>query len=272
MPRRAAALSACLAFPLMMIAPASFAAGGPGIITVPATSLGPGRMEVSYGLDYSVKNGVDAGDLRKLTRVLPLSVRFGVSRGVDVIVGWRGGLIARSADGAKYSDWGDPSVSTKITLTDSGRPVAAGLMFGFKIPSTRYLPHRLGSDAADVYIQAVAAQIFSGGEFRVNAGVAISGDPRFAGSQDDMLTGSAILMITPAGPFGVFVELAGFTGPKEDDDKLQCRGGTSFDAGFGTVTLYGNAQLAGNARDFGTAFEATGSWGIGASLTHTVSF
>jgi len=227
---------------------------------------------VAYGFDITVKNGVGPDGLQRLWRVLPVVVRVGVSSNVEVIGSWRGGLVARSTDGTKHSDWGDPSVFTKVTLTDTGSPIPIGVMFGFKIPSTRYLPHRLGSDATDLYFQLLASHTSGRAEIRVSGGAAIIGDPLHAGSQDDLLTGSAMVIVRPADTWGLFGELRGFTGPKEDDDKLQFRGGAGFDAGIGTMTLYGNARLAGSTIDFGTAFEATGSWGCGVSLSHLMTF
>jgi len=109
-------------------------------------------------------------------------------------------------------------------------------------------------------------------EGRLNVGAAIVGDARAAGSQDDMLAGSAMLVARPGPGWSVFAEICGFTGPKEDDDKLQFRGGAGADAGFVAVSLYGNARLAGTPVDFGTAFEATGSWGLGVSFSHNLRF
>jgi hypothetical protein len=270
-PNRSLLFAFSFAFSFTLVS-VSGAQEGPAGISVPAAGLGTGRMLAGYGVDLAVKEGVGQGELRRLWRVFPFAVRMGVSPNVDVIAAWRGGLVARSGDGEKHSDWGDPSVFAKITLTDSGSPLSAGAMFGFKVPSTRYLPHRLGSDAADLYFQAIAGRSFGGGEIRLNAGVAIIGDPRFAGSQDDMLTGSATFIVRPADGWEMFTGLYGFTGPREDDDKLQLRGGVGVGAGIGTVTVYGNARLAGSPVDFGTAFEGTGSWGIGASMTHHIAF
>lgn len=251
----------------------------PAILSADAFALGAGRVEVSYGAEYVVKDGrldavFEGGShtlpaLRYLTRVLPFSVRIGVSANVDVIVGWRGGLIARPDIGPSHSDWGDPSLTTKITLTDTGGPAAAGILFGVKLPSTRYLPAGLGSDAMDAYLLATVSRRFApGGELRANAGVGIVGDPRFAGSQDDIFTGSAMALWRPAERLALFAEVYGFTGPREDDDKLQLRGGGSFESPIGTVTLYGLTRLAGNPYDFGTAFAGSPEWGIGGSLTH----
>ncbi len=251
----------------------------PAILSADAFALGAGRVEISYGAEYAVKDDrldiiYEDGShslppLRYLTRVLPFSVRIGVSPNVDVIVGWRGGLIARPDIGASRSDWGDPSLTTKITLTDTGGPAAAGILFGVKLPSTRFLPAGLGSDAMDAYLLATVSRRFAPrGEVRANAGVGIIGDPRFAGSQDDILTGSALAHWRPADRVALFAEMWGFTGPREDDDKLQLRGGGSFESPIGTVTLYGLARLAGNAFDFGTAFAGSPEWGIGGSLTH----
>jgi len=242
----------------------------PAGVSAAADGPGKGRMTVTTGFDLSVKSGAAGAELRRLWRVLPAVVRLGVSRNVEVIGTWRGGLVARAADGEGHSDWGDPSLFTKISLTDSGAPVGAGVMFGFKIPSTRYLPHRLGTDATDLYFRLLVTGRSGPLEFRVNGGAAIIGDPLHTGSQDDLLTASSMIVIRAASRWTVFGELAGFTGPKEDDDKLQFRGGAAFGAGFGSVALYGNAQLAGTRADFGTAFEGTASWGFGLSVTHLI--
>ena len=261
---------------LLLAFTSSAAAQEPAILTADAFALGAGTVQLSYGAEYSVKDAGFVlpvyppmpGEVRELTRLFPLSIRIGVAANVDVIVGWRGRLIARTGGDATYTDWGDPSVFTKITLTDTGRPFAAGVLFGVKIPSARYLPARLGSDAMDAWFLAASAWRFVNGEIRLNAGAAIVGDPRFTGSQDDMITGSALALWRPLTGAAFFVELYGFTGPKEEDDKLQLRGGTSLDAPFGTFSLYALGRVAGSPYDFSTAFLGTPEWGIGASLSH----
>jgi len=118
----------------LIISSPSPAQEGPAVVSLPATALGPGRILLSYGADLSVKSAAAGEELGRLWRVLPISLRIGISRNVDVIGSWRGGLVARSADGGKHCDWGDPSFFTKITLTDTGGPTAAALAFGFKVP------------------------------------------------------------------------------------------------------------------------------------------
>ncbi len=270
MTHRTPTLSTVLAVVLLVTARPSPAQEWPAGTAVPAAAIGKGRLEVSAGFDLGVKNGVGPDEPARLWRVLPAGIRIGVARNVEIAGTWRGGLLARSGDGEQHSDWGDPGLFTKITFTDSGSTSSAGVMFGFKIPSTRHLPHKLGSDAADLYFRFLASRESGPAELRVNCGVAIVGDPRFAGSQDDLLTGSAMFILRPGDGWTWFGELCGFTGPKDDDDKVQFRGGAGFDAGFGKVGLYGNARVGGGPVDFGTAFDASGSWGVGISFSRVI--
>ncbi len=265
-------------FLALLVGPGEIRAQEPAILTVDAFALGAGSVQLSYGAEYSAKEedvtvnnsppAIPPTPSPFLTRLMPLSARIGVSHNVDLIFGWRGRLIGSVDNGQTYRDWGDPSVITKITLTDTGLVSAAGLLIGVKLPSARYLPARLGSDAMDAYFLATFSHRFGRGEFRANAGVGIIGDPRFTGSQDDIFTGSALVLARAVEQFAIYTELYGFTGPRENDDKLQLRGGASFDAPFATLSVYALGRIAGNRYDFSTAFLATPEWGIGASLTH----
>jgi len=270
--RRTPTLTTLLAVALLVTTLPSPAQEWPAGTAVPAAAIGKGRLEVSAGSDLGGKNGAAPDEPARLWRVLPAGFRIGVARNVEVAGTWRGGLLARSGDGMDHSDWGDPSLFTKITITDSGSASAAAVMFGFKIPSTRHLPHKLGSDAADLYFRFLASRESGPVEIRMNGGVAIIGDPRYAGSQDDLLTGSAMFIVRPADGWTGFVEMWGFTGPKDDDDKAEFRGGAGFDAGFGKVGMYASARVAGSPVDFGTAFEASGSWGVGFSFSRVFDF
>jgi hypothetical protein len=242
----------------------------PAVLTADAFPLGKGVVRLSFGFERSGKDDSHpAGELRSLTRILPASARFGLSDNVDVIAIWRGRLVAETGDGTGYEDWGDPSLFTKITLTDTGLPYAAGVLFGFKLPSSRFLPARLGSDAMDGYLLAAFTHRSGGFEARANAGLGVIGDPRNTGSQDDILTGSVLALWRPGGGVEIHAEAYGFTGPKEEDDKLQLRGGASVGLPFGTLTAYGFGRIAGSAYDFATAFTGSAAWGVGASLSHT---
>lgn len=276
----AAAIVAIVAAALAASAPLHPARGQePSVLTVDPRPIGRGAVELSWGAEYAEKPDTDyledaPGRFApvELTRILPFSVRAGISSNADVIVSWRGRLSASDATGRRMEDWGDPSIFTKITFTDSASPASAGALFGFKIPSSRYLPARLGSDAMDGWILATAGRRWERVELRINAGLGILGDPLHTGSQDDVLTGSAYASVEPPAAPALFAEVHGFTGPKEDDDKLQLRGGLSVGTPVGTVTAYGFCQAAGDESDFGTAFVATASWGFGASLTHRFRF
>lgn len=236
----------------------------PAIQTVDAPALGSGMLEIAVGADYAVKNrSVPGSDMNRLLRLFPFEARFGVAHNVDITVGWRGRLVARAENGTAFSDWGDPYLSTKVVLTDTGSPGPAVALFSeVKIPSSRYLPHRLGSDATDVFLKLLLSQ--TAGEFtvRVNAGLCIIGDPRAPGSQDDIYSGSIAVALPPAGGVTTFVEVYGFTGPRDDDDKLQVAGGFAGRIGPGEILLSGRHKISGTPYDFGTAFESSEAWGV----------
>ncbi|HLF13410.1 MAG TPA: hypothetical protein VI932_00790, partial [Bacteroidota bacterium] len=92
----------------------SAAAQEPAVLTADAFALGAGSVQLSYGVEYSAKDAASVSfddprtlppALRYLTRALPMSARIGVAANVDVIVGWRGRLIARTGGDATYTDW-----------------------------------------------------------------------------------------------------------------------------------------------------------------------
>lgn len=250
-------------------AQASFAQR-PVLQTFDAAALGAGTVRISAGADYARKSGSFPDDeMSRLLRLCALDLRVGVARNVDVTAGWRGRLIAESEDGTSYSDWGDPTLSTKVVLTDSGalRPALA-LLSEVKLPSTRHLPHRLGSDATDFYFRVLLSHHLDRFILHVNAGFGIIGDPRAPGSQDDIFTGSVAFMVRPAEAVHLFTELYGFTGARENDEKLQIAAGVSAGLGEGEITFSARRKVSGTAFDFSTGFDASELWGIALGYSH----
>lgn len=259
---------------LSLVLCARLEAQRPLVRTIDAAALGSGRAEIVAGAEYAWKGpSVTDPDADRLLRLFPVEARFGAAKNVDVVAGWRGRLIARTGGGTRYTDWGDPYLATKVVLTDSAaRAPAVALWWEVKIPSTRYLPARLGSDATDVFFRFLFTHASSSVTVRVNAVFGIIGNPRAPGSQDDIYGGSLMLQTNPAGWAWAFAELSGFTGPREDDDKLQAAAGFGIAAGEGEIGVSVRRRLSGSPVDYGTAFEMSEMWGIAAVYAHRLAF
>lgn len=286
-PRRAL-LGLAAAVALLPAATLPLPAQEPSLFTADPFPVGAGRVLVSAGVEHVVKDadpGVaggagDAGPvpprLRRLTRIPTFLARAGAAENVDVIAGWSGRLFAADAGGASHADWGDPFLAASIAVAGAGGPSVVAVLFGVKLPSTRYLPAGLGNDATDAFFLGSWGGRFDRFEARVAAGAAIVGDPRNTGSQDDLLAGSASGVWRASDGVSLLAELFGFTGPREGDDKLRLRAGVSVAPGGGppnpgwSVTLHGLGRIAGDRRDFATAFLGTADWGFGATVTVAV--
>lgn len=246
----------------------------PILFTEDARTLGVSHMEMGVGAEYFTKTQVSAPDVPKSEwRVGVLAAQIGVAQNVDFDLEWCGGLIARTQDGSRGSDWGDLTVATKINIVGEDTALSSlGIRSAVKLPNTSYLPYKLGSDQIDYYVHVLFSRYMMNGEMRMNLGLGIIGNPVAAGSQDDIyLLSTAVIFPTPA-TTRFFIELYGITGPIADNDKLLVRLGIFTEFLGLQWNAFGSVRVAGNNKDFGTAFEASEDWSGGIFLMKRFQF
>lgn len=254
---------------VLLVLPLCHALGQrPALLTEHAGTIGKGRLGAGVGFEFLTKHQSAESTLpRSLLRVFLVSIHHSVAENVNFDLDWRGGLLATLGNGERNFDWGDLTVSTKITFVPERNGIPSfGLRTAVKLPNTTYLPHRLGSDQMDYHAHLLISKSFPDVEMRLNIGFSILGDPQHAGSQDDVYSVSAAALVPVDESTRLFAEFVGLTGYRDDDDKLVSRFGALVDLGPLEWNLYGSLRIAGNNRDFGTAFEHSESWGIGIIL------
>jgi hypothetical protein len=198
-------------------------------------------------------------------RLLVSTLRVGVAENVDFGLEWRGGLVAELDGGGKAADWGDLQVNTKIHLLNEldDRP-AFSMLYAVKLPSTRYVPDKLGSNATDFYFRLLASRTADPVEFHANAGFAILGSPSVAGYQDDIFLGTMAVLYRWDETTRSFLELYGFSGHQKSNRKTVVRGGVTMTSSAGYEwSLFGSLRATGGHYDFGTAFESSENWSLG---------
>ncbi|MFQ5797063.1 MAG: hypothetical protein ACE5H0_00055 [Bacteroidota bacterium] len=236
----------------------------PVLVTEEPFTLGDGNQVIGLGFEYLRKSSSDEGiSLSRLWKVPVLQVEVGLGERVNFQLHWRGGLFARSSDGANASDFGDLFLATKILILREthGLP-ALGFKYAVKLPMTGD-EKGLGSDNTDFFGSLLFSRKIGIVASRLNLGIGILGHPRAQNAQDDIYTYGAALLLPIKQSVALFVETAGFFGPFEDDDKLVGRLGLQvrrFDLGW---AAFGGVKLSGTPRDFSTAFELSERWGIG---------
>ncbi len=246
----------------------------PAILTDNGRTLGAGVLELGLGSEYLVKSSApEAGAPVKLRRFGRLAAHFGVSRNVDFSADWKGGLVGTYADGRTDSDWGDLTVTTKIrVLGGDTAGFSLAVRSSVKLPNTSRLPHKLGSDATDYYLQVLVSHATATVEVRAAAGFGIIGSPKTSNSQDDIYTFGGAVVCPLGGTLRAFVELSGFVSSLDINNKCVARSGLSMEILGMQLHCYGSARIAGTPRDYGTAFELTENWGIGALLMYNFRF
>lgn len=234
-----------------------------------AESLGSGTVLFGLGAEYFSKHNAPGPDFPVAeVRVGEALLHWGVSENVDFNVDWRGRLLARYADGRRGSDWGDATISTKITvLRQSTSPLSVAIRSSVKLPNTDYMPFRLGSNQTDYALEGLVSRTFGDAELRLNLGIQIVGNPLTLESQDDIYACGAAVVLPFSERVRSFLELEGFSGYfGQDDKKLMARLGTSFDLVGISWNLFGGIRVAGNNHDIGTAFESSENWSAGIFL------
>ena len=241
--------------------------------TQDARTTGIGKAEFGIGLEYLAKHDAPAPDLHDAEyRLLIAGFHYGVADNVNFDVDWRGMLFGRLPNGVTDFDWGDVSISTRIQLVrEEGARPAIGVRSSVKLPNTRYLPYRLGSNETDVAFQLLAARTYGSADLRANLGFSILGDPINKSSQDDLYTASIAGLFTLTPGISVFAECYGFSGYQKNDDKLVFRAGL-IQRWYGFCwNLFGSLRALGNNKDFGTAFEGSENWSLGFVITKEIA-
>lgn len=237
----------------------------PFLLTETASTLGKGKMNAGVGFEYLQKDNIPStGGPRTLFRAFLVSLHQGIADNVNFDLTWRGGLFGNPSRSEQNFDWGDFSVWTKIgLLKERDSFPSIGLRSGIKLPNTRYVPSRLGTNQMDFHSQLLVTGHKSDIEIRTVVGFSIVGDPRTAGFQDDVYKFQTSLIIPAMKTMTTFLELIAQTGYQDHDDKLVSRFGISQLTQEFVWYLFCSARLAGNNRDFATAFELSENWSIG---------
>jgi hypothetical protein len=245
----------------------------PTLHTESAVVLGAGIIQVGLGAEYFSKHDVPAPDLPLAElRLGEAFLHWGVSRNVDFDVDWRGRLFARYAGAGRGADWGDATISTKLSiLREEEAPLSFAIRSAVKLPNTMYHPYMLGSNQTDYSLQGLASRRFDGVELRMNLGIDIVGNPSTLESQDDIYACGAALMFPLAPWLHPFVELEGFAGYfGADDKKAAARLGAVIDVAGFSWNIFGDARIIGNNRDIGTAFESSEDWSVGVFVAKSI--
>lgn len=240
-------------------------AQNPVFLTESPSTIRKGRIHIGVGIEYLTRDVHPSDGIPEtLVRFLGGSIRGGVSENVNFDMIWRGGLLARYADGSSRFDWGDLFLWTKINLL-KGTNDQTGLAFrtGIKLPSTRYNPGKLGNNQMDYHSQIIVSRRFGPHELRGMAGFSIIGDPQTAGSQDDVFSAAIASIYAVNEWLDTFVEMHGRKGYQDHDGKLVGRFGLMSTSEAWTWSLYGLIRLAGDHYDFGSAFDHSESWSVG---------
>jgi hypothetical protein len=246
----------------------------PVILTERAGTMGAGRVELGIGLEYFKKTEAPALDYPfSELRLMVAGAHFGVADNVDFNLDWRGGLLAHFPAGGSGFDWGDLMISSKIRiLKENTIWPALGVRSSVKLPNTSYLPYRLGSDQTDVHLHLLMSKTWGDVLTAMNVGVGIVGDPLNPGRQDDLIMVSSAAIMPISFASSLFLEVYGFDGHLDNDDKLMLRFGGSTTIGGLQWHAYGGVRLAGDNRDFATAFEASENWSVALFVIKHIEF
>ena len=249
-------------FLLGLIAPLS--AQRPTLFTESPITSADGNLNVGAGFEYLKKNKVvPSRTPLSLWKIPVFRSYLGLGDIIDVIVDWRGRLLAKQETGRHVSDWGDLTLGTKITLLreSKSRP-AVGFMYLVKLPNTSH-DELLGSNQTDFFLSALGAKQIGDLHLRANLGVGILDHPEEPHTQLDIYTTSVAVTVPVGEQHRIFVEWAGFLGAHSDQAKFLARYGFESKIAELQWSIFGSFRAIGNEKDFGTAFEYSESWGVG---------
>ncbi|MFU8856069.1 MAG: hypothetical protein ACNA8S_03580 [Deferrisomatales bacterium] len=167
-------------------------------LTEEASTLAPGRYSLSAGVGRTVQqraareSGVLLSPREGTLWALPeLEGTLGVGRRAEVSIHYQALYFEPEGSGGSRYGSGDLRLWTKLGVV-AGETHGGALRFGFKVPSASDADG-LGTDEADVYLQALWDVALGPALLSANGGLAILGDPARNSSQDDVLTWGAAL-------------------------------------------------------------------------------
>lgn len=243
------------------------------LVVEDAQTLPSGQIDVALGASYFRNRRFPAftreGYIRwqDLITVPELALRAAVGSRVEIQASYEFiDLHENTQDAGTRSKFGggDARLFTKIYAVRERTWIpAVGFRFGVKLPNANS-KDRLGTDATDFIIQALASKRFGGFSAHLNLGVALLGDattlvgrpPNLTGGQDDLFT-YAVGVVSPTATFardwGIrgLLDVAGTTGSRFSNDGNAMRGG--FQVMYGGWTGYAGASAGLNsaAEQFG---------------------
>jgi hypothetical protein len=214
----------------------------------PAWSLGPrpleteeawpidrGTLQLSLGIEYQDDNILPfdtRGRDREVLRAPVFGAALGVSERVEIQAIYD--LLSLDEDrGDDEYGSGDLRLFTKIGILKESAYPAVGLRFGTKLPNANR-DDRLGTDETDFFASLLFSKNIERGAVHLNAGLAILGDPRPAGGQDDVFT-YGFAVVVPTNPLELVVEINGQAFGQENNDRSLLRGGARWEIFEGVV-------------------------------------
>lgn len=267
MPRRAAAVLVLL---LLAAAPLRAEWLAP-LEAETAETIGGGQAEIGLGASYfndaRYPPFTPRGEIKwqSLTAVPELAFRIAPADVVEIQMSYE--LLAldqNTVSDGKTSTYGggDARLFTKLWAVRERTWIpATGVRFGVKLPNASKADH-LGTDETDFLIQILGSKRFGDWATHLNLGLAILGNPGFAGAssegQDDLFTYDlAVVSPTLGAAAGAgwgargLLELVGQTGSRFDNDYTEIRGGPQVMWGGWTFYFGASANLEGAAARYG---------------------
>lgn len=236
-----------------------------------AETLGGGHAELGLGAAY--RNDAryppftPRGEIKwqSLTTVPELAFRVAPADVVEIQASYEFiALEENTVSDGRRSEYGggDARLFTKIWAVRERTWIpGTGVRFGVKLPNASKAK-RLGTDETDFLIQVLGSKRFADWATHLNLGLAILGNPGFAGTsgegQDDLFTYD-LALVSPflgaraPGQWGLrgLLEIAGAAGSRFDNDFTEIRGGPQVAWGNWTFYLGATAGLDGAAARYG---------------------
>jgi hypothetical protein len=197
--------------------------------TEEAWPIEKGTVQLSIGFEYQEDNVLPFDTRtrkRELLRFPLIGAAIGIGERVELQALYD--ILTLEERGDDESGSGDLRLATKIgILKESTVLPALGLRFGTKLPNANR-GSRLGTDETDFFASVLLTRNFYPAVFHINAGIAILGDPRAGGGQDDLFT-YGLAAVVPARTLDLVVELNGQGFGQENNERAVLRGGIRWD-------------------------------------------
>lgn len=238
-----------------------------------ALTLGKGNVHAGVGVEYFRKSISPAPEFpQSVWRVFVLAWHQGVADNVNFDLDWLGGLSGKTSNGKEVFDWGDLTISTKITFfRERENTPAVGIRNSVKLPNTTYFPTRLGSNQMDFHTHLLLSKQFSNFETRLNVSFSIVGNPEMIGIQDDVYGFDAGIITPLSEGMKFFAELVGFTGYEAHNSKLIGRYGFLYELENYQWGFHGSFRASGDNVDYGNSFEGSENWSLGLTLVRSLT-